>query len=171
MNLLEFPIFARMRQSHAIEHATVHLLSQRDPSLRLVGRSDDKGFYIYGLVSTEMVRHAAEEALRRLQAGEAYLAIHPNCGTNIAAAGTLAGLAALLASAGRRRSFFWDRLPSAITAATLALFLAQPLGYLLQARVTTLAQVEGVRIGQITRQDNGYLVMHQVNLERGKQAR
>jgi len=36
----------------------------------------------------------------------------------------------------------------------------------LQARVTTSAQVEGVRIGRITRQDNGYLVVHQVLLAR-----
>ena len=166
MNLLEIPLFTRVRQSHAIEHATIHLLSARDPSLRLVGRSDDKGFFIYGSVSTEMVKHAAEEALKRLQRGEAYLAIHPNCGTNIATAGMLAAVAALAASAGHRRSFFWDRLPSAITATTLALLLAQPLGYLLQARVTTLARVGDVRIREISRIDNGYVAIHQVVLER-----
>lgn len=166
MKLFQLPLFTHTRQTHAVEHATIHLLSQRDPSLRLVGRSTRRSFFIYGQVPTEMLKSAVEEALRRLQAGEVELAIHPNCGTNLFTAGILAGLAALLASMGRRRSFFWDRLPSAIVAATAALFFAQPLGFLLQERVTTLARVADVRIGRITRLGRGPLTVHQVDLVR-----
>ncbi|MBK8047540.1 MAG: hypothetical protein IPK16_10695 [Anaerolineales bacterium] len=44
------------------------------------------------------------DALLRLQAGESGLAIHTNCGTNLAVTGVLATLAVLLGSAGRQRS-------------------------------------------------------------------
>ncbi|MBK9096141.1 MAG: hypothetical protein IPM84_25965 [Anaerolineae bacterium] len=84
---------------------------------------------------------AAKEALRRLQAGDAHMAVHPNCGTNFVTSGMLAGLAAwavtVLSTQGERKRSAWEALPTAFTAATLALFVAQPLGHTLQEFVTT----------------------------------
>src|SRR6266481_7928928 len=88
----------RIRQNHALEHATITILSGMVPDLRVSARSSSSGFIILGDVDLGLLRRALDEALRRLQAGEAELAIHPNCGTNIfvsvflIALGTLFGL-------------------------------------------------------------------------------
>lgn len=79
-----------LRQVHALEHATVWLLSQdsqRYPDTHLAGgMSTEKGFYLYGQVKVSHLRQAASEALRRLNQGEWALAIHPECGTNLSVA-------------------------------------------------------------------------------------
>jgi hypothetical protein len=64
--------------------------------LHVMGRSTPNGFILYGDLPTDAVHEAAQEALERLRAGEHYLAVHPTCGTNAVAAGTLAGLGAFL---------------------------------------------------------------------------
>jgi hypothetical protein len=150
-----------VRQNHALEHATMHVLSQRNPYLRLVGRSTPGGFYIYGDLDTEEVALAASEALARLQQGEEHLAVHPRCGTNLAVTAVLAGTAAFGATLGRPRSKL-ERLPLALAAATLAAIVAQPLAHRIQERITTSPEVEGVYIVDVSRQNRGKLVMHRI---------
>lgn len=155
-------MFDRIRQHHGIEHATVTLLSQRLKGVQVVARSDLDGFTVFGEVNTADLRAAAEEALARLQAGERDLTIHPNCGTNLAAAGILSGVAALAAGSGQRRSLWWERLPGAILAATLALMAAPAVGRWLQEHVTTSSQVAGLRIAGVERLPAGPVVAHRV---------
>lgn len=153
---LNSPSLARLRRNHALEHATIHLLSRRHPGLLLIGRSDRGGFTLYGRVETEALRATAEEALERLRRGEALLAVHPQCGTSLVTAGALAALAAFAALGGRRRGSWRhqvDRLPLAMLASTLALAVAQPLGLALQRSLTTMPDPGGLRIGSITRLD------------------
>ena len=154
-----------VRQNHALEHATIHVLSRRYPYLRLAGRSAVTGFYIYGPLDTREVASAASEALARLQQGEAYLAVHPSCGTNRAVTGVLAGAAAFGATLGRPRSKI-DRLPLVLMAATLAVIAAQPLAHRIQESVTTTPEVEGLYISSITRQEMGSIVAHKVVIGR-----
>lgn len=154
----------RIRQHHGIEHATVTLLSQRIKGVQLVARSDFDGFTVFGEVDTHALAAAAGEALARLQAGERDLTIHPNCGTNLAAAGALSGVAAFVAGSGQRRSLWWERLPSAILAATLALLAAPPVGRWLQEHVTTSSQVAGLRIAGVERRAGGPVVTHRVTI-------
>jgi|YelNatPaOPRAMG01_1025707.scaffolds.fasta_scaffold03747_8 hypothetical protein len=156
-------LLQRIRQIHALEHATIHILSWRYPQTRIVGRSTDSGFYIYGDVETEALAAAASEALARLQRGEKELAIHPQCGTNLATAGVLAGLSAFLALVGRPRKR-WTRLPEAITLATLAVLLSQPLGLLVQRYITTSPQVSDITIKEIKRFDLGTVRVHKVEV-------
>jgi hypothetical protein len=156
-------LLQRIRQIHALEHATIHILSWRYPQTRIVGRSTDSGFYIYGDVETEALAAAASEALARLQRGEKELAIHPQCGTNLATAGVLAGLSAFLALVGRPRKR-WTRLPEAITLATLAVLLSQPLGLLVQRYITTSPQVSDITIKEIKRFDLGTVKVHKVEV-------
>jgi hypothetical protein len=154
-----------LRQNHAVEHATMHLLSQRNPYVRLVGRSTPAGFVIYGNVSTETVADSAADAVARLQQGEAHLAVHPRCGTNLAVTGLLAGSAAFGATLGHPRSKL-ERLPVALAAATLAVILAQPLAHTVQERITTSPQVDGLYIASVTRQERGSLIAHRVTVGR-----
>jgi hypothetical protein len=136
-----FSMAHRLRQHHGIEHATVTLLSRRLPGVFVAARSDLQGFIVMGNVDATTLRTTVEEALARLAGGEVALAVHPNCGTNLVTAGLLSGAAALVASAGRKRSWWWDRLPSAILGATLALIIAPPLGRWAQENLTTSADV------------------------------
>src|SRR5512135_1904889 len=94
-----------LRQNHAVEHATVTLLSQRIPGVPLMGRSDLQGFTLFGDADTHLIEEVTNEALGRLQAGESELAVHPNCGTNLVTAGMLSGLAAMFAASGRNRTW------------------------------------------------------------------
>jgi hypothetical protein len=128
----------RTRQHHAIEHATIHILSERYPQRHFSGYSDPFGFTLYGEVDEHGLRRAIGDALLRLQAGESSLAIHPNCGTNLATSGALVTLVALITGSGRRG--FWDRFATSLLFVIPALIVARPLGYRLQ-RYTTLADV------------------------------
>jgi hypothetical protein len=151
----------RTRRNHGLEHATVTILTQKRPGLRLAGRSTPFGFYIYGRVETEELRAAVDEGLRRLKAGELHLAVHPNCGTNLIAKGLAAGLTSYFSFMGANslRSRL-GRLPRVAVLSGLALMLAQPLGLALQKHITTSAEVRDMRIVKLKRSESGGLVTH-----------
>lgn len=150
--ILDQEPLSHIRRNHALEHATLQVLAKKRPGLAMVGNSDTRGFWIFGEVSTQELQEAVDEAAARLRQGERQLAIHPYCGTNFAAAGIVAGGAAWLGmlgnSKGLRRKL--DRLPLVISLVTFALILAQPLGPILQARVTTDADIEDLKVTEIT---------------------
>lgn len=149
--LLEF--LNNVRRNHALEHATVSLLLARlGPDLRLVGRASSDGFFIYGDLPTEMLASCAREGLQRLQRGEAFWAVTPLCGTNIATAGVLASLATL-AVAGNGGGK--DRRGNAMLAGILAVVVAQPLGRLLQRYITTSADLANTEIVSVETRANG----------------
>ena len=79
-----------LRRNHALEHATIVVMMEREPGRKLNGFSTDEGFFVQGARSFEEVESAAREALRRLRRGEKGLAVHRNCGTTIVAANLLA---------------------------------------------------------------------------------
>jgi hypothetical protein len=130
-----------------------------------MGRSTPSGFVLYGDVPAQEIGNAATEALDLLQQGQEHLAVHPRCGTNLAITSLLAGLAAFGATLGRPRSKL-DRLPLALTAATLAAVLAQPLGQKVQEQVTTTPDVDGLYITSIIRQERGRVIAHKVAVGR-----
>jgi hypothetical protein len=149
-----------VRRNHALEHATVSLLLARlGPSLRLVGRASGDGFFIYGRVPHDLLAECAEEGLQRLKRGEAFWAVTPLCGTNIATAGVLATLGILAATNGRK-----DRFGRGITAGVIAVTLAQPIGRLIQERLTTSSDLEGTEIVSVESRPNGRL--HKVRTRR-----
>jgi len=153
-------ILANVRRNHALEHATIAvLLGKVGPNTRLVGRASGDGFYIYGKVPTEKIRESAAEALARLKQGESQLAVSPLCGTNLAVAGILAGLASLLALGNRSR---WERAPNVLMAAVVAVVGAQPLGRVVQRYVTTSADVQGLEIVDVTATGRGLAPLHKV---------
>ncbi|MDJ0536175.1 MAG: DUF6391 domain-containing protein [Xenococcaceae cyanobacterium MO_207.B15] len=81
--------FLMLRQVHALEHATVWVLSSLDKSKTptednetIGGLSTEKGFFLYGDINPLKLRQAVRIALTRLQRGDWDLALHPRCGTN-----------------------------------------------------------------------------------------
>ena len=138
----------RVRQNHALEHATITILSTIVPDLRVSARSTSRGFTIFGDVDLGQLRRALDEALRRLQAGEAELAIHPNCGTNLVVGASFLAVGAILAmSASRSRT----RMASAALSSVAGITAARPLGQLVQKYITTLPDLRGVRVTEIYR--------------------
>ena len=146
MNPLDFSIIRRTRRNHALEHATIHLLSAALPGKSLAGRSTPFGFYLYGDVTLDNLTTAVHDALQRLRQGESHLAIHPGCGTNFLTSGTLAGLAVFAALSVGDQKNRWSRLPDGLLAATVALMVAQPIGPKVQQKVTTLADMDDLTI-------------------------
>src|SRR5258708_2127856 len=99
MNIEDILMGRRVRQNHALEHATFTILAGMDPSFSGSARSFSDGFVVFANVDLGLLRRAADEALRRLQAGEAELAIHPNCGTNLAVGISLVTIGTMLGMA------------------------------------------------------------------------
>ena len=146
-------IIDRVRQNHGLEHATVALMLAHQGPMRVVGRSDHGGFYIYAKMDTERLRDYAEEALVRLQRGEEHLAVSPMCGTNIVVAGVLAGFTSYLAL--RRADGHVDGLTKAVLASLVSVIASQPLGRLVQKYATTAAELAGVSITSVDRLSDG----------------
>jgi len=156
--------FSRIRRNHALEHATLQVLAEKIPGLRMAGYSDQRGFWLIGQVETSRIQEAAEEALARLKSGEDSLAIHPRCGTNLVATSLMAGSFAWLGmlGMGRNQRERFERLPFVIILATLAVFLSQPLGPFLQARVTTLPVTKEMGLLWVERIQRGDVPVHRV---------
>ena len=167
-SILDLPILSRIRRNHGLEHATLHVLARRFPRQMMAGYSDPFGFWIIANVPTETLQEAIEEALSRMKNGEHQLALHPNCGTNFITAGLLAGTAgaAAMLGVGRRWQDKLERLPMAAVLATLALIIAQPLGLLLQANLTTSGHPGSLEVLEISSQHQGRLVLHRVRTRR-----
>ncbi len=139
-----------LRQVHALEHATVWVLSESSdgPSSGAVARarsmdnellggmSTDHGFYLYGQVETAYLRRAVHQALQRITEGEWNLAVHPRCGTNLSVN--------MLLTAGLALGIHWllprgpiEQLLGLGLAATTAAQWAPDLGSVAQQYVTT----------------------------------
>jgi hypothetical protein len=147
MTILDIPVLSRIRRNHGLEHATLTILSQRFPYRRLAGYSYPGGFFILGDIPTADLREAVIQALMRMNNGERHLAVHDHCGTNYAASGFVAGLLAWLGMAGaKNKRDQVERLPLVIALATFGFIASQPLGPMLQKRITTSGDPQGMTI-------------------------
>jgi hypothetical protein len=163
MSVLDLPVLSRIRRNHGLEHATLTVLARRFPGKRMAGYSFPGGFFILGNVATEDVRKGALIALTRLRNGERRLAVHPNCGTNLVAAGVLAGGLAWLGMAGtKNRRERAGRLPLVIALAMVGLVASQPLGPVLQERITTSGDPQDLAIVDVYPIAFGRLRLHRV---------
>ena len=162
--LLNFAPILRIRRNHALEHATLQILAQKNARLSLFGYSDLEGFSVVGNLSTDDLQAAVNEALKRLKAGEWQLAIHPHCGTNFVAGGVVAGLFAWLAMAGSGSGLGkrLEKLPVVMAVVTLGTMLAQPLGPWLQAKVTTEGYIGDLEVVSVTRFQREGAPVHKV---------
>jgi hypothetical protein len=139
-----------LRQVHALEHATVWVLSEsnsanfntREPNEVLLdnellgGLSTEQGFYLYGEVNISDLRRTVTLARHRLTSGEWDLAVHPRCGTNLSVAMLLtAGLAVGVHLLLPFRPI--EQLIGLGLAATTAAELAPDLGSIAQRYLTT----------------------------------
>jgi hypothetical protein len=155
-------VISRIRRNHGLEHASIHMLSEKHRSFSAQGNSDHRGFRlnIYGAIDDEDVFDAVETAYRRMKAGEHSLAVHPNCGTVLLTTATLATLAGQatfgLERIRQRRSekggsVLLNALPTAILAVVMSMLISRPLGVRLQARFTTEGELGDLKIRRMRR--------------------
>lgn len=123
-----------VKQNHALEHATIVLLSKKYPDVRFAGISFAAGFFVFGDVPGEAILPAAQEALDLLRTTSPELAIHERCGTNLAVMSIMAGLSAMTVARMRRP---YGTANNVILATTAAIILSRPLGLTVQRYVTT----------------------------------
>ena len=163
-SILDIKPISRIRRNHGLEHATIHVLSRKFPDQPFSGISSPFGFTIIGDVTTEDVADAAVEALKKLRSGQADLAMHPNCGTNYAVAGMMAGVGAFIGmiGAGESTKKKLERLPLMMTLATAALVLSRSLGPYIQKNITTTGHPDGLELTKVETSVRGGLRMHRV---------
>ena len=168
MGIGNLPVIRRTRRNHAIEHATIHILSETRPRMPFAGRADSGGFFVVGDVTTEDLEAATLEAIERLK-DEPDLAIHPFCGTNLVVGGLAAGLASIAAIATisneDRRSNLLEILPRVMLAGTFSALIAQPLGQRAQKHITTLPETHDVRLAGVKKSEKGGRTIHRVSIE------
>jgi hypothetical protein len=157
-------LIGTVRRNHALEHATIAVLLRRiGHDVRMVGRATGDGYYLYADVPTELLEESTHEALRRMQAGEGYLAVSPFCGTNLAVAGAMAGIASVVTMGSGRRG---EKLPNVILASMLAVLAAQPVGRIVQRYLTTSPDMADTEIVGIKQGGRGGARFHKVQTTR-----
>ena len=141
---------SHIRKNHAMEHATIHILTKSKPGISFAGYSFIKGFWIHGNTELQDVQKAVEIAYARLKNGEKKLAVHPNCGTNLAVTAlctTAASMAALSAEGDDDSEF--SRFSALLTAGLVGTLVSRPLGPKMQEHITTDANVKDLSIVSI----------------------
>lgn len=161
-------IISLIRRNHGLEHATINLLAKKVPGVPFSGHSDQKGFWIVGNVSTDLLLETVQEALKRMKNGEHALAIHANCGTNFVTAGLLAGTLAWLGTLSTANNFKkkLDRWPLLVMLITCALVVAQPLGPKVQEKVTASGEPGLLTVKQIVRYERSEIAANRPILHR-----
>ena len=140
-----------LRQVHALEHATVWILSDLEQARQkqeasfsinhsdnetIGGMSTEKGFYLYGEINPLKLKRAVCLALNRLKHGEWDLALHPRCGTNASVAMVLTTGAILTTYIFLPRDPVGQLLGLGLTT-TVASWLAPDIGMSVQKYFTT----------------------------------
>jgi hypothetical protein len=148
--MLNLPLILETRRNHALEHASIHLLSRKHPTQRMAGHSNPTGFYLLGDLQTQDIWECVTEAQARLNMGEHDLAIHPGCGTNMATTALLSAGLAWLPLRGTKSSLWrFLLIPFALAFALIGYQLSKPLGPWLQKHMTTEADLGHLQIVDI----------------------
>ncbi len=82
-HLLKLMFNRKVRQNHALEHGTIHIIEERFGSANIEGMAFENGFTLKVGLDPQIVLNASRSALKRIQNGETALAVHPRCGTTI----------------------------------------------------------------------------------------
>lgn len=153
-------LISRVRRNHGLEHATIHVLSEKHKNFSAQGNSNHQGFSlnIYGDISEQNVADAVKEAFKRMKQGEHQLAVHPNCGTVLLTTAAMAAVTAQATFALEQRRQKQSRmnlpvlisaLPTAVLAVVFALIISKPVGVHLQAKYTVEGDLKEMELQSI----------------------
>ena len=163
-------VVTNIRQNHALEHATMHILTRSVPSLRLMGRSDWGGFTLYGEVDTQQVLCAVTEGLARLKEGQSWLAVHPRCGTNLATTALLIELQRCASRSGAHPAAPGQGDSDCSHDDRRATAPAPGVSRAVQRSITTAPDLENAHVRLVRREGHGTLTTHRVLVTHDGQA-
>lgn len=147
INITPIQVISHIRKNHAMEHATIHILTKSHPNISFAGYSLIRGFWIMGNIELQEVQKAAELAYARLKNGAQHLAVHPNCGTNLAVTGLCTAAASSLALMGEPDDDSgFSRFSALLSAGLVGALISRPLGPKVQKYITTDADMRGLSI-------------------------
>lgn len=151
MSTLNLRSLFRTPKIHALEHATIAVLSERFQRRKISGLSTPFGFLLIGQAAIEEVRDAFDIAIGRLNTGEKELAISKICGTNLAVTGALCALTATIVFSGTKNVKERFRRFDILALSTGILSLIGPrIGLQAQRYITTDADVRGLAVDSIS---------------------
>ncbi|MHB9033298.1 MAG: DUF6391 domain-containing protein [Anaerolineae bacterium] len=160
MSETNLTILQKITQNHALEHATMHILGRRVAGLRLMAMADWAGFTVIGQVDTQVLIDAVAEGLERMREGESGLAMHPNCGTNLAVPIGLSG-GLVLSAISLPAKWRFTRL-ALIMLAGFSLGVRKPLSNSLQKLMTTTTDLDQVHIQSVQKIYDGMIPVHRI---------
>ncbi len=135
----------KIRQNHALEHATINVLSEKYGFKHLAGLSFEDGFFIGGIFDPSLVELAARESLARLRGGEKSLVIHRECGTSAGVGNLISALVFIFLLLLTGRFYFFYIIISILLASILGSFF----GKYAQKYLTTSSNLEGIEIKRV----------------------
>ena len=140
---MTIPWIEALKKNHGLEHATVSLLLERGTRTPIGGYSAPGGFIVWAKAAPNVVADAARDALELLEDGHSDLAVSAHCGTNFVVATVLGGMTAYLAGRGRGLG---PIVRGTVLGILVAKTLGQPIGKLLQRKVTVTVEPAGMVI-------------------------
>ncbi len=144
-HLLKIALNKKLRNNHALEHATINILESKYGYRKLSGFAREDGFVIRGQIDPHHLQEASMLGLYQLQEGNSHLAIHTKCGTSILAANFSSAVIFLLLL-WLTKSF---TLFNIIIAIILAQFIGPITGRLFQKHITTSTDVNDMTITKV----------------------
>jgi len=85
----------------------------------------------------------------RMQRGESGLAVSPMCGTNLAVTGAVCASMTMFSLSRNRERGARQKFGDAVSASTMGALVSQPLGRLVQEKITTRADLEYTEITHV----------------------
>tara|TARA_B100000686_G_scaffold1981_1_gene2204 strand:- start:207 stop:734 length:528 start_codon:yes stop_codon:yes gene_type:complete len=149
--MLEHPFFNKIykltlniRRNHAIEHATVSILTEQISKSAVIGFAVPSGFIIYSKSSKDEILSAANNGLNLMKTGDSEISISQFCGTNLVVAALLTGVSTVLLSKilGKKSK----NILNITNGFLLSALLSKPIGRIVQKYVTTDPNVKHIQI-------------------------
>ena len=133
------------RRNHAIEHATVSILTEQKLKSAILGFAIPSGFIIYSKSDKDEILSAANHGLKLMKSGVSEISISKFCGTNLVVAAMLTGVSTILL--GKILGKKSKNILNITNGFLLSALLSKPIGQLVQKYVTTDPNVKNIQIG------------------------
>ena len=149
--MLEHPFFNKIykltlniRRNHAIEHATVSILTEQKGKSAVLGFAIPSGFIIYSKSNKDEIVSAANHGLKLMKSGISDISISQFCGTNLVVAALLTGVSTVLL--GKILGKKSKNILNITNGFLLSALLSKPIGRIVQKYVTTDPNVKNIQI-------------------------
>ena len=142
-----YKLTLNVRRNHAIEHATVSILTEQKIKSAVIGFAIPSGFIIYSKSNKDEILSAANHGLKLMKSGVSEISISQFCGTNLVVAALLTGVSTLLL--GKILGKKSKNILNITSGFLLSTLLSKPIGRIVQKYVTTDSNVKNIQIKNI----------------------